>query len=72
MKNHWSARICFLLNCWAFWLVIPWQLCLTIGIWICLYIGHATMSFDDLSMLTHPVIGCGFTFDKESANFLNE
>jgi hypothetical protein len=72
MENHWSARFCFLWNCWAFWSVITWQLCLTVGIWNCLFIGHDTLSFNDLSMLTHPVIGRGFTFVKEPASFLNE
>ena len=72
MANHWSARFCFLWNCWAFWLVIPWRLCLTVGIGNCLFIGHDTLSFNDLSMLTRPVIGCGFTFDNEPGSFLNE
>jgi hypothetical protein len=71
MSSGWSTRICFLLNCGAFW-VIPRWFCLTVGFWNCLYNGHATMSFDDMPMLTHPVIGSGFSFDNDSASFLNE
>jgi hypothetical protein len=55
-----------------FWLFILRWLCLTVEISNCLFIGHDTLSLNDWSMLTRPVIGRGFTFDNEPGSFLNE
>jgi hypothetical protein len=30
------------------------------------------MSFDDITMHTHPVIECGFSFGRDYASLLNE
>jgi hypothetical protein len=71
-KKCWLGIFYFLLKCWAFWLVNPRRLCLSVGTWMCLYSSFDTLTFVDRHMFTHPVIGHGFPLGKEYASFLND
>jgi hypothetical protein len=72
MVMHWVGRFCMPLNCWAFWSVLLRRLCLTVVVLNFMFIDRITMSFIDRYLITHPVIGLGFTIANEPGSFLDE